>query len=126
MLTALASVYWRPDFGPSQAAVLMADFVQDLEEFPVPEIEVAIQTYRRDPKSKFFPTPGVLRGIILEGRKERAELDNLGPAIRNFDSRPIMWWMQPRNLWRDHWLEDDIPAEHREGYNRRAAQRRAA
>jgi len=25
------------------------------------------------------------------------------------DSRPIMWWLLPKPLWKSHWKESDIP-----------------
>lgn len=90
----------------------------DVDEFPVAEIEVALQAYRREPKNKFFPTPGAIREIILEGRRERAQMDKIGAPIRNFDSRPIMWWLQPKSIWQDHWMVADIPSQHRAAYER--------
>jgi hypothetical protein len=119
LLTRLASFYWRPDFGPAQAAAMIEDFVADVCEFPIPEIGAALQEYRRNPKNKFYPTPGAIREIILEGRAERASMEKIGAPISNFDSRPIMWWALSKPLWRDHWLEADIPQEHRAAYERK-------
>lgn len=95
---------------------MIEDFVSDLMEFPLPEIDMALQEYRRNGKNKYFPTPGSIREIILHGRAERAAIEKIGPAIKNYDSRPIMWWMQPKEMWRDHWLESDIPEDTRAGY----------
>lgn len=96
---------------------MIEDFVSDICEFPVPEIECALQEYRRNGKNKFYPTPGAIREIILEGRKERAAMDKIGDPVRNFDSRPFLWWLLPRPLWRPQWREDDIPGEHRAAYD---------
>lgn len=109
MLTALASHYWRPDFSPSQAAVMWADFADDLADCTIPEIEVAIREYRRDPANKFFPKSADLRAIVWANRKHRADLEKIGKPVSNFDSRPIMWWTQPKALWNPNWRENDVP-----------------
>lgn len=95
---------------------MVADFVQDLEDFPIPEIDQALQAYRRDPASKFFPTPGAIRAIILDGRKERAALERRGPSLGKVESRPLMWWTQSKRFWKPHWREEDIPRDHQAQY----------
>lgn len=106
---------------------MIGDFVADLEEFPVAEIEVALQIYRRDSKNKFFPTPGAVREIILTGRRERAALakssDRKKPMV---ESRPILWWTQPPYLWQPTWREADIPEADQLGFRRRLAAKRKA
>lgn len=39
--------------------------LDDLGEFSVHKIELAIKAYRRDPENLFFPKPGQLRGLIV-------------------------------------------------------------
>lgn len=64
LLAQLALVYWRPDFEPGQARQLYAMFLADLRDYSLADINEAIRIYRRDPESKFYPTPGQLRGLI--------------------------------------------------------------
>jgi hypothetical protein len=112
LLAALSSHYYRPDFTEAQSRRLIADMVQDLEEFPVAEIEAAIRQYRRDPKSRFFPTSGALRGLIAQARRERAERDRLPRKIKPL-GRPLMWWTLPRSWWSKwshDWKESEVPA----------------
>lgn len=109
MLMALASHYWRPDFSPSQAAQLVADFVEDLIEFPLAEIEIAILEYRRGAENEFFPKPGKLRKIIIGNRSHRAQLERLGDGAGKRDTRPCRWWGINRRLWKPHWRESDVP-----------------
>lgn len=63
-LSRLALFYWRPDFTPAQVRLLMGDFLRDLEPYSAADIAQACDTYRRDPESKFFPTPGALIAIL--------------------------------------------------------------
>lgn len=110
MLAKLASHYWRPDFSPAQAASMTADYADDLGDCTIPEIEIAIIEYRRDPANQFFPKSAQLRAIIAANRKHRADLDRIGPPITSVQNRPICWWMKPRALWQPHWRESDVPA----------------
>ena len=126
MLASLASFYWRPDFGPAQSAAMTANFVEDLIEFPVAEIEVAIAGYRRDGKNKFFPTPGALREIILEARKDRAQDAKVSAKPMPAEVRPVMWWTKPPYLWALNWRESEIPIEHVAMFQRRLDAKRAA
>jgi hypothetical protein len=64
LLFELATLYWRPDFTPDQAKVVIRQYLEDLRDFAVKDIAHAIRTYRRNPESKFFPHPGALRGIL--------------------------------------------------------------
>ncbi len=108
-LTALSSHYWRPDFSPAQAGMLIADYCADLSACRVDEIEVACREYRLNPKNQFFPKSAQLREIIFANRKHREELDKLGAPVK-VDSRPIRWWSQSRKFWQPHWREADVPA----------------
>jgi hypothetical protein len=81
LLGKLAVHYWRPDFTPGQARQLYADYVEDLREYSLRDINNAILKYRRDAESKFFPTCGQLVGIIrtipwwdIRSPKEHSEI----------------------------------------------------
>lgn len=131
MMTALMSLsvhYYRPDFTEGQARVLIRDMLEDLAEFTPEQVDAAIRAYRRDPKSKFFPTSGQLREKAAECRKEQIEnarTSGKRKAIPEFgDSRPILWWTQMPYLWRPHWKEADIPEEWRDSFRHRLALKR--
>lgn len=64
LLAKLALVYWRPDFTPQQAKQLYSQYLDDLRPFAFKDIAAAVEKYRQDPESKFYPTPGQLRGIL--------------------------------------------------------------
>lgn len=119
MLAALASHFYRPDFTPAQAAQMYRDYAEDLGGCTIAEIEVAIREYRLRPKipGKMKPFPGSddLLELVIANRKHRAEVERLGNAVR-VDSRPIYWWGQPRERWKPHWREEDIPEAAREVY----------
>ena len=121
MLSKLAVHYYRPDFNEGQARSLIADMVQDLSEFSVGEIEAAIAAYRQAPpppgKQKYFPDSGALRQLAAAERRHRQEVSERAPLC-NFDSRPCAWWYQPKNRWKPHWREEDIPDDKREAYDR--------
>lgn len=130
-MTALMSLsvhYYRPDFTEGQARVLIRDMLEDLAEFTPEQVDAAIRSYRRDPKSKFFPTSGQLIEKATQARKEQVEADKAArsrKAIPEFgDSRPLMWWTQAPYLWKPHWKEADIPAEWRDSFRRRLAAKR--
>lgn len=110
MIVKLASHYHRPDFGPEQAKHMALDFIEDLSDYTIGEIDNSIKAYRRDAKSKFFPTPGHLIAIIVAARKERADMDKISTKPLPNDPRPHLWWMQSRTLWKPHWLECEVPA----------------
>lgn len=117
-LTKLASHYWRPDFGEAQAKQMIRDYVEDLEEFSVVEVEAAARDYRRNPKNEFFPRSGQLRDLIYAVRKDRADVERY-PRRAPQESRPIMWWMT--HPWKPHWRESEIPEDDRPVYERRKA-----
>lgn len=120
MIAKLATHYYRPDFGPEQVKHMTRDFIEDLEEFPITDIENAFRDYRRDPNNKFFPTPGMIRGIALKARKDRAELNRYNNDLRPLwsDSRPCRWWDRPKRYWRAEWRESEIPADDRKAYEK--------
>jgi hypothetical protein len=81
LLGKLAVHYWRPDFTPGQARQLYADYVDDLREYALSDINDAMVKYRRNAESKFFPTSGQLVGIIrtipawdIRSPKEHSEI----------------------------------------------------
>lgn len=51
--------YWRPDFNEAQAKQLYSDYIKDLQ-FPLGVLQSAIGSYRRNPKSKWYPKVGEL------------------------------------------------------------------
>jgi len=116
MLAKLAQHYYRPDFTEGQARQLIRDYLHDLAEFDLRDVDAGVTAYRRDPKSKFFPTVGQLRERILEAQKDRLASARMGTAKARpqfGDSRPIMWWALPKNLWQPHWSESDVPFDMR-------------
>lgn len=126
LLSKLAVHYYRPDFTEGQAKSLISDMVEDLAEFAVHEVDVAIKAYRRDAKNRFFPTSGALRGIILEARKDRHESEKVSAKPLPKDCRPIMWWALPPYLWKAHWRETDIPIDEISAYQRRKTAKQKA
>jgi len=121
LLSKLAVHYYRPDFTEGQARQLIGDMVEDLAEYRVDEIERAITAYRRQPpapgKAKYFPDSGTLRNFANIERRERIEAEKAKPKrFECGESRPIMWWTLPANLWRSHWQESEIPVDHWDQY----------
>lgn len=80
-LLRLQGHYWRPDFSPSQAAELYADFMDDLGHIPPDILDHAIATWRRrtDDDAKWFPKPGQLLAIaeplLAERRRAVARIE---------------------------------------------------
>lgn len=126
LLAKLAVHYYRPNFTENQAKSLIGDLVEDICEFSVAQIEVAIRQYRQAASSKYFPTSGQLREILFANKKHADEMATkwVGsegkPLVPQFgESRPHFWWMKPRQLWQVHWREDEIPEEHAAMFQRR-------
>lgn len=121
MLSRLAVHYYRADFKPEHAASLIRDLLEDLSEFALSDVEMAIRVYRMDPKSKFFPTSGQLRALAMQARQDHTEAKRgpIKPVLG--ESRPLMWWTKPKKLWKDHWREDEISFDYRETYRLRKA-----
>ena len=101
----------------------------DLEEFPVAEVEVAIRLYRQNSANRYFPTSGALRDIIHAQRRERSEMSRLKPKVTPLN-RPLMWWHRPKSKWPETWLEWEVPPGQlicdEEGGSHREPSRRAA
>lgn len=111
ILSRLAIHYYRPDFTEGQAKLLIADMVEDLREYSPDVVADACSEYRRKADSKFFPNSGTLRALALEIVKHRNEAaKKLRPLP---DSRPLCWWLKPRNQWKTHWHESEIPRDQR-------------
>lgn len=107
LLMKLSVHYYRPDFTEGQARSLIKDFLEDLAEFRVAEIENAILAYRRNAENQFFPKPAQLRELIYADRKEERERTRY--AGKAPLTRPLQWWLQPRALWRPDWRDSEIP-----------------
>lgn len=99
------------DLTAGQFESMALDFVNDLAEFGMVEIESAIIAYRQDPKAKGFPTPGKLRELATRARAERRMAATPRPAGQTQESRPLRWWYRPRAMWKSHWREDQIPRD---------------
>lgn len=107
----LGMTYVSRDFTADQAKVVMADYVSDLAEFTVFDVETAIREFRRDKKSEFFPKPGVLYNLSCVARRERIEREDYRRNKPEFRaSRPHLWWMLPKEVWRQEWRESEVPA----------------
>jgi hypothetical protein len=81
ILARLSLHFWRPDFTPDQARLLIKDYLEDLAGFAPNEIERACMAYRRKPDSKFFPKSGELLGILSPPREPdppRSRLPRIG------------------------------------------------
>ena len=67
ILSRLALHYWRPDFTPMQAKLLVQDYLADLGAFTPEQINQACAEYRRNGENKFFPTSGQLLKLLASG-----------------------------------------------------------
>lgn len=67
----LALHYWRPDFTPEQAKLLIEDYISDLRDLPLDLLDSAVASYRKDAANRFFPTSGQLRALITEQMRWR-------------------------------------------------------
>lgn len=113
LLTRLAVSYYRPDFTEGQALILIQDMLEDLAEFKLPEIEVAIRKYRREAQNKFFPRGADLRAIIQADKLERFRPVGDAKPYRQpefGEGRPAMWEYQPKRFWKAHWRVEDLDA----------------
>ncbi len=113
LIGALARLAAHPNFTPGadltegQFAAMAQDFVTDMDEFTLTEIDSAILTYRQDPRARGFPTPGRLRELASRARADRAAASR--PSVNLANVRPCLWWLRPRAFWKPHWSEADIP-----------------
>lgn len=121
LLAKLAVHYYAPDFTEAQAKSKITDLVNDLIGFGMYEIEQAVNAYRQDANERFFPTgSGPLIKRIREVVKEVAQSksgERWAESVRNFDSRPLSWWLMPRRFWKAHWKVSDIPTAERATYD---------
>lgn len=118
MIAKLATHYYRPDFGPEQVKHMTHDFIEDLEEFAMSDVENAFRDYRRNAENKFFPTTGAIRAIVLKAVKDRALSARFNENLRPLwpDSRPCRWWDHPKSRWKASWLESEIPEDERKAF----------
>jgi hypothetical protein len=63
-LAELALHFWRPNFTPTQVKHLLADFLEDLEDYTPAEVAEACKIYRCNSENRWFPTPGMLLAIL--------------------------------------------------------------
>jgi hypothetical protein len=71
LLGRLALHYYRPDFAPSQAKLVIEDMIEDLLEYDPQEIAAACSAWRRKPEAAYFPKSGQLIGCIKEAHEAR-------------------------------------------------------
>lgn len=116
LLSRLAVHHYRPEFTEAMSKSIIQDMVGDLVEFTVPDIEKAIETYRRmafaPGKFKPFPDSGMLRKLANDERRHREDMAKR-PALKAQwnGARPSRWWQQPRQIWQPHWRESEVPAD---------------
>ena len=65
LLAKLSLHYWRPDFTPTQAKQLYADYLEDLRPFALSDIANAIAEYRQIGANRFYPSTGQLIDLII-------------------------------------------------------------
>lgn len=91
ILARLSLHYWRPDYSPDQARLLMEDYLSDLAAYSPIQVDRACAAYRRNPANKFFPHSGELMGLMGYGKPaeyrprletHRAPLSLSGPPNR--------------------------------------------
>lgn len=118
LLSRLAIHYYRPDFTEAHARLLVEDYVQDLAEFAICDVEAAIRDYRQQPtkgKAKYFPDSSQLRDLASANAKHREEMAR--PVRKPMhEGRPTGWYLRKRETWEPHWREDEIPQFYREHY----------
>lgn len=126
-LTKLAGHYWRPDQNPMLQKHIALDWLNDLSAFTPQAVADACDLWRRRKDAEFFPKPGPFIAVTAECQKEIAERAAHARLIagprRPTESRPSMWWMQPRDRWPAHWQETEIPADEIGPYRRWEAAR---
>lgn len=118
VLLQLGSHYWTPDFTPSQAKHLLADYLEDLERFTLGEVEVACRDWRRNVANKKFPRSAEIVELIRDNKRHVVEASSTaerraagpdGVAYPDGKSRPCMWWHLSKQLWKPDWREADVP-----------------
>lgn len=106
LVMAMASHFYDKDVSPEQTALKTLDFINDLAEFTITEIQSAFTNYRQDAKRKRFATPGEIRELCYQERKDRRDASR--PPTR-LPSRPSMWWTRCKLRWEPGWHESEVP-----------------
>jgi len=115
LLAGLTGHFYRPEMAEGLARQVLLDFVSDLRDFDISDIRAAVETYRRNPASKKFPTPGQLRELAAEAQNERRARATASASPPQAmaqpaqGDRPNLWWMKPREHWDRNWSERDVP-----------------
>lgn len=120
ILLKLGSHYWTPSFTRAQAKELLADYLEDLAKYTPPELESFAGTWRRDVSRTRFPKIGEIVFAIARARADAADRATrtpgratpAGPDKKPYPdgkSRPICWWMQPKDRWNPSWKEYQVP-----------------
>lgn len=105
------SAHFRADLRPAQAELLTKDFIEDLGSYRIADIQAGFSRYRRNPENRFFPKPGQIiaeiEALLKDRRREERDTKRFDKRLP--ESRPLMWWMQSRQLWKPGWREADAP-----------------
>lgn len=109
ILLKLGSHYWTPSFTRAQAKELLSDYLEDLAKYRTPELEAFAGTWRRDVARTKFPKIGDIVFAIERTRADAADRAKGQRAPDRFAGRPMLWWMQAKQLWQPGWLESDVP-----------------
>jgi hypothetical protein len=119
ILLRLGSHFWPNDFTPSQAKQFLADYLEDLAGAPVAEVDIVCRNWRRNAAHKHFPRCGELLKALRDNQRDlapdRITRPEFGARItesngrETWESRPCMWWMRPKQLWRPDWKESEVP-----------------
>lgn len=64
ILAKLALHYWRPNYSPEQARMVMEDYLNHLRGITPAQVQQACDDYIRKPTSKFFPQIGELLELV--------------------------------------------------------------
>lgn len=80
ILAKLSLHYWRPDYTPEQARMVMEDYLDDLRGYSPAQVAQACADYRKLPDSKFFPASGAL--LALLGHSTKTEYRSRLPTFR--------------------------------------------
>lgn len=78
ILARLALHYWRPDFSPQQAKLLIEDMVCDLQGYSAGQVQDACASYRRKVENRFFPRGADIIALMRADMPSRSYL----PAYR--------------------------------------------
>lgn len=75
--------YWRDEMGEAKRALILADWADELENWPVDSIKAALRQWRRENPSK-KPNPGHILQILKKAWGERhvAQVREVVSALR--------------------------------------------